>query len=256
MLSFPCGLIFVLALVLPACAPPLPGETDPAPVASAPMSPPPSEPARPLSGPVLGVDVSSHSGAVDWRQVRTAGHTFAFVKATEGVDLADPAFSENWRAMKAAGVVRGAYHFYVTEDDPDQQAEFFISNVSLEPGDLAPVVDVELLGHDTQPGLAGRLRRWLELVEAHYGIRPILYTSPNFWDQNLDDTFGIYPLWVAEYGVEAPRLPAGWQSWALWQYQADAEVPGVESGADLNRLGQDIDLSAFLLPLASGSSSE
>lgn len=196
----------------------------------------------------LGVDLSMHSGTVDWRALKDAGHTFAFVKATEGVDLLDSAFGASWQAMKQAGLVRGAYHFFVTEDDPDQQADFFIANVHLEPGDLAPVVDIEVIGHDTPPGLADRLRTFVSRLETHYGAKPIIYTGPNFWDQNLDASFGEHPLWVAEYGVEAPRLPKGWSAWHLWQWQGDASVPGVEKAADLSKVNRDgPDLGALVI---------
>jgi len=196
-----------------------------------------------------GVDVSGHSGTVDWEEVRAGGHTFAFVKATEGVDLEDPAFDDHWPRLQETGLVRGAYHFYVTEDDPEAQARFFIDNVVLEPGDLAPVVDVELIGHDTPPGLADRLRSFLEILEGHYGVEPIIYTSPKFWNTHLGEGFGDHPLWVAEYGVEEPAVPAGWEEWHLWQWQGDAEVPGVEKGADLSRVNRSgVDLSALVIP--------
>ncbi len=196
-----------------------------------------------------GIDVSRHSGAVDWQQVRDAGTTFAFVKATEGIDLADPAFAQHWPAMKTASVIRGAYHFYVTEDDPRAQADFFISKVILEPGDLAPVVDLELIGRNTKPGLADRFRIYLDAIEAHYGVRPIIYTSPTFWDKHMDDQFGDYPLWVAEYGVDSPRTPSGWSTWDLWQWKGDATVPGVTKTADLNRIHPELaDPSVLLIP--------
>jgi lysozyme len=196
-----------------------------------------------------GIDVSWHSGTVDWHAVRTAGHTFAYLKATEGVDLADPAFSGHWRAARQAGVVRGAYHFYVTEDDPEAQARFFISKVVLEPGDLVPVVDVETVGHGTPPGLAARLRRFCDLLEAHYGVRPVIYTSPTFWDRHLDDSFGHHPLWIAEYGVDSPTVPEGWERWHLWQWQEDATIPGVEKGADVSRVNLELgDLAVLMIP--------
>lgn len=194
-----------------------------------------------------GIDVSAHSGQVDWTKVIGEGYGFAFVKATEGVDFKDSAFDDNWPAMKAAGMIRGAYHFYVTEDDPTAQANFFIANVTLEPGDLAPVVDVEVIGHNTQPGLAERLATWLSVVEQHYGVKPIIYTSPSFWDANLDGSFGAYPLWIAEYGVNTPKMPTGWQTWHLWQWQGDATVAGVENSADLNRVNPEIDPTALLI---------
>lgn len=197
-----------------------------------------------------GVDVSSHVGTVDWTAVRAAGHTFAFVKATEGEDLADPTFETWWPAMKEAGVVRGAYHFYVTEDDPTAQAEFFISRVDLAPGDLAPVVDVELIGQGTQPGLADRLRTFLSILEAHYGVKPIVYTAPNFWNANVGEGFGDHPLWIAEYGVDEPAVPTGWTTWHLWQHTGDAAVPGVEKSADLSRVNPspEVDLSELVMP--------
>lgn len=195
-----------------------------------------------------GIDVSQHSGSVDFAVVAQDGYGFAFHKATEGVDLKDAAFEQSWAELEQAGLVRGAYHFYVTEDDPEEQAKFFIENVELGPGDLAPVVDVELIGHGTQPGLAERLQTFLDLLEAHYGVKPIIYTAPNFWDQHLTADFGAYPLWVAEYGVDEPRLPKGWTAWHLWQWRGDAPVAGVEKAADLSRGSTAVDLSALVVP--------
>jgi lysozyme len=245
MSSFRWLLCAGLGLILTACSP------APEPPPPAPESPPPPTPTVSVTTLHHGLDVSSHSGTVEWPTLVQAGHSFAFIKATEGIDLKDPAFDGHWRQMKAAGLVRGAYHFYVTEDDPAEQARFFIANVALESGDLAPVVDVEVIGHGTPPGLPDRLRHYLDTVESHYGVKPIIYTSANFWDQHLTADFGDYPLWIAEYEVEEPRLPAGWGAWHLWQWRGDAEVPGVEKGADLSRLNRDgagVDLSTLLIP--------
>ncbi len=205
-------------------------------------TPPPAEETTPPPATVplterlrTGIDVSRHSGTIDWATVAQQGYGFAFAKATEGMDLKDSEFDQLWPAIQAAGLIRGAYHFYVTEDDPEKQAQFFIDNVELGPCDLAPFVDIEIIGRNTQPDLADRLKTYLDLLEAHYGIKPIIYTSPKFWDENLTDAFGAYPLWVAEYEVDAPRLPKGWTEWQLWQWQGDAKVAGVENSADLNR---------------------
>jgi len=187
-----------------------------------------------------GIDVSHYSGEVDWRQVEAAGYGFAFVKATEGVDSPDPHFESHWAELAETGLARGAYHFYVTEDDPEEQARFFISKVELLPGDLRPAVDVEILGHGTEPGLADRLRRFLELVEGHYGVKPIIYTSPKFWNAHVGEGFGGYPLWVAEYGVEEPTVPEGWERWTIWQWRDSHEIPGIEKDADLSRLHPEL----------------
>lgn len=234
-----------------------------APAATTPSSPSPASSSAPTATPASasastgtaaalsqGIDVSGYSGTVDWTTVDAAGHSFAFAKATEGEDLKDPAFDQNWSQMKAAGMVRGAYHFYVTEDDPEAQAKFFLATVTLEPGDLAPVVDIETLGHDTSAeGLPEELHTFLGLLESHYGVKPIIYTTANFWNQYLGEGFGDYPLWVAEYDVESPKIPTGWQTWHLWQWQENAPVPGVEKGADLSKLNPaGPDLAGLVLP--------
>jgi lysozyme len=199
---------------------------------------------------LLGVDVSHHSGDVDWTQVKAAGYDFAYVKASEGMDDPDPRFAEHWQKLGELGLPRGAYHFYVTEDDPDAQARLFLSTIDLRPGDLVPVVDVEVVGHGTQPGLPDRLRRFLDLVEAATGVRPMVYTGPNFWDAQIGPGFGEHPLWIAEYGVAAPRLPADWQDWHLWQYLENQTVPGIEKDVDLNRVHPQRGLDSLRIPAA------
>jgi len=208
--------------------------TQPTAEVAAPAPPPPIE--ELTARLVKGLDVSSHNGSVDWRAVAAEGPGFVFIKATEGVDNKDVTFDDHWSTVKGTGLIRGAYHFYVTEDDPLEQARFYISNVALEPGDLAPMVDIELIGHGTHEGLATRFRTFLEALEAHYGMKPIIYTSPKFWDTHFGDGFGDYPLWVAEYGVSEPHLPVGWSRWHLWQFEDDAIVKGIEKSADLSRV--------------------
>lgn len=190
-----------------------------------------------------GIDVSVHSGVVDWTKVAAAGHGFAILKATEGVDLADSAFHSHWREAAAAGLVRGAYHFYVTEDAPEQQAAFFIATVQLQPGDLAPIVDIEWVGHHTADGWQDSLLVFIRRLQDHYGVAPIIYTSPHFWSDHfkgkISEELAPYPLWIAEYDVPQPTVPATWSTWHMWQYQGDAAIAGVEKSADLSQVNRD-----------------
>jgi lysozyme len=197
---------------------------------------------------IKGIDVSHFSGGVDWHKVKSGGYTFAFAKASEGVDLKDRAFQNHWQEIKKAGLIRGAYHFYVTEDDPKDQADFFIKNVPLRHGDFRPAVDIESIGKGTNHELAQRLKKFLDLLEKHYGVKPIIYTGPKFWNNHLNNHFGAYPLWIAEYGVKEPLDPKGWKEWHLWQWKENAAVPGVEKGADLSIFNhKEKDFSSLLL---------
>ena len=97
------------------------------------------------SGTTLkGVDVSSYQGTINWSSARADGITFGFAKATEGETIADSTFAGNWAGMKAAGVVRGAYHFFHPNESATAQADFVLSKVgTLEAGDLPVVLDLK-----------------------------------------------------------------------------------------------------------------
>ena len=181
-----------------------------------------------------GIDVSHFQGTVDWSKVHGAGKTFAFVKATEGIDLLDSQFATNWEGTQAAGLVRGAYHFFQPGDDPITQAEFFMSNVELAPGDLAPVLDVELSSGVDATTLQANIKTWLETVETAYGVTPILYTDVNFANEFLSSGFGKYPLWIADYEETAPEAVGSWLDWDFWQYSDSGQVDGVDGDVDLD----------------------
>jgi lysozyme len=187
------------------------------------------------SSPVQGIDVSERQGTVDWNAVKQAGKVFVFILATDGITWTDPDFATNWSGAKAAGLLRGAYHFYETDDDPTAQAQNFLSAVQLEPGDLPPVVDIERLDSgSTASQTVKDLQTWLDVVEQATGRTPIIYTSHGFWNSLGTSAFGLYPLWIAEYGVQSPTLPAGWARWTFWQFSESGAVAGISGSVDLN----------------------
>lgn len=184
---------------------------------------------------VEGVDVSHWQGTIDWRAVRGAGIGFAFIKATEGGTFTDPAFAANWSAAGAAGVRRGAYHYFRPSVDAAAQAQNFLRVVQLGPGDLPAVLDVETSEGVASDALIRAVRTWLETVERATGKRPIVYTYPDFWNRGVGGAVGTYPLWIATYGRDAPIVPAGWSEWTFWQYSSTGRVPGIAGDVDLDR---------------------
>lgn len=200
-----------------------------------------------VDGPLPGIDVSHWRGTIDWSAVAADGVEFAFVKATEGGDYTDPRFAENWAASKRAGVVRGAYHFFRPQTDAAAQAAHFLRTVQLAPGDLPPVLDVEVTDGRSAESIAAGVRTWLQEVERATGRRPIIYTRASFWTAQMGGGFGAYPLWVAHYGVSAPNIPAGWSRWTFWQHSDAGRVEGVSGGVDLNWFnGGRAELDAFV----------
>jgi lysozyme len=184
---------------------------------------------------VYGVDVSHHQKEVDWAKIKAGEVSFAFMKATEGISLRDKQFERNWQASADAAVVRGAYHFYLPYLSPEKQAEHFIRTVTLSPGDLPPVLDVEVKGKKTKEQLQKDVKVWLRKVENAYGVKPIIYTGYTFYKDYLEGEFDDYHLWIAHYKVDKLRLKKDYKTkLAFWQHTDDGRVDGVERGVDCN----------------------
>lgn len=186
---------------------------------------------------VHGVDISHHQGKIDWPRLSLATYrerpiNFVFMKATEGGDFVDGSFKHNFAAARECGLVRGAYHFFLPDVSADIQAHNFISQVRLQPGDLPPVLDVEVMGKGGVEQLQKGVSRWLALVERHYGVAPIIYASYKFKTSYLDQPpFTHYPYWIAHYYVDDLEYEGAWK---FWQHTDRGKLDGISVHVDLN----------------------
>ena len=222
----------VLAAAMPLQAQNGPKFRDSDPVAFSPYTP--------QRFPVHGVDVSRFQKDINWRLVRGAGVRFAFIKATEGGDLLDPKFKENWRAAGAVGIARGAYHFYYFCTDAVRQARWFSKNVPRTNGALPPVLDMEWNPFSptctTRPPprtVRAEMKRFLNRVERRYGQRPIIYTTPEFFQQTGIGQIENTAFWLRAV-AEHPGAVYPGQRWTFWQYTGTGRVPGVTGDVDIN----------------------
>jgi len=162
---------------------------------------------------------------------------FAFIKATEGIDNMDSQFRRNWKKAKDNDIIRGAYHFFIGSKDGRMQAENFINRVDLKPGDLPPVLDIEQLNGTKPTQLKKEAKEWLDIVENHYQVTPIIYTNVDFYKRNLGSEFDKYPLWVAHYyELRQPRINRGW---VFWQHSDMGSVNGITHKVDFNVFSGD-----------------
>ncbi|MEG2514052.1 MAG: glycoside hydrolase family 25 protein [Bacteroidaceae bacterium] len=191
----------------------------------------------PVGYEVHGIDISHFQGQIDWQQLSNVQSlkfpiSFVFMKATEGGDLKDETFEQNFKSAREHGFIRGAYHFFNPKTSAQKQADFFINTVKLDTGDLPPVLDVEKIGDLNQKSLKAELRIWLNSVEQHYKVRPILYTSYKFKTKYLSDTvFDTYPYWIAHYYVDSVKYQGKWQ---FWQHTDVGSIKGIPESVDLN----------------------
>jgi lysozyme len=189
---------------------------------------------------VHGTDVSKYQGTIDWKTALESGISFAFIKATEGGDRVDERFGEHWASARAVGMPRGAYHFYYFCRSPREQAEWFIRHVPRDPSSLPPVLDMEW--NPQSPSCKRRpdpatvrqeMQTFLDIVEKHYGKRPIIYTTVDFFEDNDLTRVKGYPFWLRSVAGH-PSERYGSHPWTFWQYTGTGRVPGINGDADIN----------------------
>ena len=191
---------------------------------------------------IHGIDVSKYQQIISWdavkeMKVKNIQLGFVFIKATEGIVNTDPQFKRNWKKSRQAGMVRGAYHFFLATKDGREQAENFISSVDLEQGDLPPVVDIEQTYGVNTILLKKELKEWLDVIENYYGVKPIIYTNVDFYSRYLGKEFNSYPLWAAHYfQYDTPRVN---RQWDFWQHSEQGRVNGILSKVDFNVFNGD-----------------
>lgn len=210
----------------------------------------------------LGVDVSRFNGQIDWERVAGTDVRFAFIAASRGRgdDCAvaatscggDPNYDANHAGARAAGLVVGPYHRAFVAGggrneliaDARAEADTFIASVgSLRRKDLSPALDVETPFDVAGPeALKTWIRTWTKRVRKRLGRRPLIYTNATSWAATGDTREFAkrgHRLWVANWGVSSPAVPAGdWagRGWSLWQFTSSGRVAGIKGRVDLNRM--------------------
>ncbi|WP_026503826.1 GH25 family lysozyme [Butyrivibrio sp. NC3005] len=169
--------------------------------------------------PIKGVDVSHYQGEIDWDKLSKEDIKFAYIKATEGSQHKDEQFDENWSKAQNTDLRIGAYHFFSFDSSGTDQAQNFCNTVTVASKMLPPVVDVEPYGRyinlsDTdKEKMIEELQIYLQSVESFYKVKPVIYTTNEWWDV-LKNKFSDYDLWIRDvYGKPDSSL-----NWTFWQY--------------------------------------
>lgn len=218
---------------------------------------------------VAGLDVSQYQGHIEWKQLSLNRNCiigsaeyfkdknlkedvpvqFVFVRATKSNCVTDANFRTNFEEAKNNNILRGAYHFLIDSVSGTKQAEHFLSVANLEKGDLPPVLDIE---KDTKNGKTIELKvsvdqwrkiakEWLDVVEKHYGVKAIIYTNLNGYNNWIKDDKVLcdHDIWIAKPRGAYNELP---ENWRFWQFTHKGHATGItENEVDMNLFNGNID---------------
>ena len=190
--------------------------------------------------PVRGVDVSHYQGEIDWEVLSSQNIDFAFIKATEGSTFTDGCFSYNFSSARSCDIAVGAYHFFSFDSPGDSQADHFIRTVIPFAGMLPPVIDLEIYGtHAVNPPdssvVRAELDAMLAALEAHYGLKPILYATEEAYECYLLGAYEEYDIWIRNV-IAKPQMSDN-RAWTFWQYTNRGRLcgyAGEEQFIDIN----------------------
>ena len=175
-----------------------------------------------------GIDVSSYQPA----DYSTGNLSFVFIKITEGLTYTNPKWTAQRATARAAGLVTGFYHYPRIANSPTAEADRFLAQINLVPGDIL-CLDWEWYGQDVSDAQARDYKdAWLDVVRSQApGHRTVLYCDRNNWLNVDTDSQCGDGLWIADYTTAGqPRIK---HPWTFHQYtdspqdQNVANFPGV-----------------------------
>ncbi len=193
---------------------------------------------------VLGVDVSSYQGSIDWYQVKESGIDFAMIRVGyrgygTGTLNIDTAFYTNIEGALAAGLDVGVYFYSQALDAEEaiEEAELVLHLIDSYDITYPVVYDWEIVTSDTArtddilvDNLTACTKAFCDTIK-DAGYTPMVYQNKVTSYLKLDlSELTEYDFWLAEYN----DTPSFYYRYDIWQYCSDGSVPGIDGEVDLN----------------------
>lgn len=184
--------------------------------------------------PVMGIDVSSHNGTINYEAARRDGVEFVWIKASEGVSFRDKNFHVNHEKSGKAGLKRGAYHFFRFDKDGVEQALNILEAVGDRRLEMGVAIDIESSGNPAGIGdnlIKERLSSMVDYLNLR-GLAPTLYCNKKDYYRLMKDSFPGHSLWICALSGDQVA-----SEWNFWQYTHTGKVKGIRGNVDINVFG-------------------
>lgn len=184
--------------------------------------------------PVMGIDVSSHNGTVDYQALKTDSVEFVWIKASEGANFKDKNFYVNYQGAGEAGIKRGAYHFFRFDKDGVEQALNLLDVVGDRKLEMGVAIDIESSGNPEGINdnlVKDRLATMVDYLNLR-GLAPTLYCNKKDYYRYLEDSFPGHYLWICALSEDQIA-----SEWVFWQFSHKGSLGGVKGPIDINVFG-------------------
>ncbi len=202
---------------------------------------------------ILGIDVSSYQGSINWTDVKADGVDFAYCAATASSGAGtDSSFTNNMVKGKAAGIQMGAYQFGRPYAETPAQAATAFWNIAgpyikADGKSISPAIDFEVFsGYDGASSYTAWFNDWSADVKAKTSnsMAPVIYVSACAGACYLTTNITLGG-WIANYNGENIYTGTPWSSctacdpwgpgvWVYWQASDTGSISGISGAVDLD----------------------
>lgn len=194
----------------------------------------------------VGADISKHTGKIHFPSLKAAGIDYVMIRLgsrgySSGQIALDENFKENIDGALEAGLDVGIYFYSqaISQDEAVQEANFVVQNLEPYRGKVKyPVAfnmgfvsndesRIEGLGREDKTNVT---ISFVEAVKAA-GYVPMIYGDKEWLIKEVDLTkLQDYDIWLSQE-EDIPDYP---YRYAMWQYDTNGILNGIDGGADLN----------------------
>jgi len=183
--------------------------------------------------PITGIDISGHTGNINFLKISEQKIDFVYIKATEGENFVDPKFEENYLNAYSNNLSIGLYHFFRFNKSGKVQADNFLKNIKSKMTSLPLVIDVEEWGNiTTKPteDVIDEIKIFITLVEKISGKRIMIYSNESSYKKYIMGHLDKYDIWICSFS----RNPNINKKWTFWQHSHKGKFDFADGWVDIN----------------------
>lgn len=192
-----------------------------------------------------GIDVSKWQGKIDWKKVKNAGISFAFIRvaargtAAAGGRITDEYAEANMKGCEENNIPYGVYVFSqaLTQKEAKEEAAWVLEMIEGYHPTLPIVFDYEYAEDGRLTTGLSRTKKTNNCLAfcskiRDAGYQPMLYANKSFLTNsiNADAISQTYPVWLAHYSNQTDYTG----DYDYWQYTSSGSVDGISGRVDMN----------------------
>ena len=190
---------------------------------------------------ILGIDVSTWNGNIDWNKVKNSGVSYVIIRtgfrgSTQGSLVEDNKFRQNIQGATNAGLKVGVYFFSqaINEVEAVEEASMVLSQVKGYNLAYPVFIDVEPSGGRADALSSGDrtkvINAFCQTIQ-NGGYKVGIYANKTWLAQKMNiSALSGYKIWLAQYNS---TVTYGGR-YDMWQYSDKGTVAGINGQVDMN----------------------